>query len=97
MKRFIASLLVLILLFFTLTGCGSTSYKEAEEANGSEGQFSGYFTPVKQWGSGMDSHCYIIYANDTKVMYFYYWDTHRSGITPLYNADGTLQIYEAIS
>jgi hypothetical protein len=97
MKRFITSLLVLTLLFFTLMGCGSTSYKEVEEFNGSEEQFSGYFTTVKQWGGGMNSRCYIIYANDTKVMYFYYWDAYRSGITPLYNADGTLQIYEAIS
>ena len=94
MKRFVTLLLVLTLLCFVLTGCKSTSYEEAN--NESTKDFSGYFTTVKQWGSGMEGYYYILYANDTKVMYLHYSCGYRSGITPLYNTDGTLQIYEAI-
>lgn len=36
----------------------------------------------------------IVYAHDTKVKYFIYTAGRRYGITPLYNADGTLQVYE---
>lgn len=35
----------------------------------------------------------IIYANDTRVIYLICVSGHHFGITPLYNADGTLQIY----
>ena len=45
------------------------------------------------WNDDMGK-CKIIYANDTYVMYFYFDGNYTSGLTPLYNADGTLQIYE---
>lgn len=93
MKRFITLLLVLVLLCSTLTGCKSTSYEEVK-INEFEEDFGGYFTTVKQWGGGMDGNYYILYANDTKVMYLYYSWGYQSGITPLYNVDGSLQVYE---
>ena len=34
------------------------------------------------------------YANDTKVMYYIEYGGSSRMITPLYNADGTLQIYQ---
>lgn len=36
----------------------------------------------------------IVYANDTGVEYMIVQIYRRFGITPLYNADGTLKIYE---
>ena len=45
-------------------------------------------------GLGEVNSYYIVYANDTKVKYFVKWTGYQFGITPLYNADGTLQIYE---
>lgn len=53
----------------------------------------GYFTTIKEWNSYSDKYR-IIYANDTKVLYFVKSSTYTFGITPLYNADGTLQIYD---
>ena len=39
-------------------------------------------------------HIYrIVYANDTKVKYLILSGGNRYGITPLYNSDGTLQVY----
>lgn len=53
---------------------------------------NGYFTVITEWGSVPTYR--IVYANDTKVKYFVFFDGYRGGISPLYNADGTLQIYE---
>lgn len=36
----------------------------------------------------------MVYANDTKVKYLMVNTGYAIGITPLYNADGTLQLYE---
>lgn len=53
----------------------------------------GYFTKINHWAD-VEGNYYIVYANDTKVKYFVYVSAHRLSITPLYNADGTLQIKE---
>lgn len=50
------------------------------------------FTIVKEWGEF--GQYKIVYANDTKVIYLVCINVNNClGITPLYNADGTLQIY----
>lgn len=36
----------------------------------------------------------IVYDKETKVKYYIRCSNYRGGITPLYNADGTLQLYE---
>ena len=92
MKKKIALILVLCAMATILCSC-SSSY---EEANNNPDDFSaGYFTTIKQWGGGFDYPFErIVYANDTGVMYYIFTTTHNGGITPLYNADGTLQIYE---
>ena len=86
MKRIIAILCICLLL----TGCG-TNYEDAE--NVSETIGGGYFTMIKKWDD-VDDRYYIAYANDTRVKYLIWRNGYRGGITPLYNADGSLQIYE---
>lgn len=54
---------------------------------------NGYFSRLTRWEDENATY-YIVYANDTKVKYFMYFGIKRFGITPLYNADGTLQIYD---
>ena len=53
----------------------------------------GYFEQINRW-SDMKGTYYIVYAKDTKVKYFVYKSGYKFGMTPLYNADGTLQIYQ---
>lgn len=91
MKKKLMALFMICLILFSLTGCG----KSYQEAIGSREYIigNGYFTTVKYWGGSARLEYYIVYANDTKVMYFIMGDGYTSGITPLYNADGTLQIY----
>lgn len=87
MRKIIAILCVCLLL----TGCG-TRYEDAEDILKESGE--GYFTKIKEWGDVGEDEYEIVYANDTKVKYLI-WKGYRKGsITPLYNADGSLQVYE---
>lgn len=90
MKK-VLCLLLAICLIFMLVGCGS-SYDEAEKR--SDEFAKGYFTTIKEWGGGTGIDYRLIYANDTKVIYFYMDSGYGKAITPIYNADGTLQLYE---
>ena len=92
MKKF-CLVLIIILMAAILCGC-STSYEEAN-TNPDNYLSKGYFTVIKVWDGGMGFPMeYILYANDTGVMYYVFRTSYGGGITPLYNADGTLQIYE---
>lgn len=90
MKKIIALILILCLMVTMLCSC-STSYENA--VTPTKKDFGSYFSVLKEWNDDMGK-CKIIYANDTYVMYFYFDGSYTSGLTPLYNADGTLQIYE---
>ena len=91
MKKRLLSVALVIMMAVRLTVYGTT-YQEATgqvESNASSDFGNGYFTVIVKW-----SEYQIVYANDTKVKYFIKESNYHFGITPLYNADGTLQIYE---
>lgn len=91
MKKIIA-LFITVILLISLCACSST-YQEADTEIQSFRE--GYFTVIKSWGDSFEyGSSYIAYANDTKVMYYIEWSTHGRAITPLYNADGTIQVYQ---
>ena len=93
MKKKIALILVLCIMTAMLCGCSSSYEEPCTDPNITFG--NGYFTVIKWWDGGIDFPTeYILYANDTRVMYYAFRTSHAGGITPLYNADGTLQIYE---
>lgn len=91
MKKRIVVFLVAAVTATLLTGCGTPYSKANETLNQSFG--NGYFTTVKTWND--ENYKYqMMYANDTKVMYLIgYTGSYRFGITPLFNPDGTLQVY----
>jgi len=99
MKRKILAILCCCLLAFSVAGCSSpVSYQEATNTADSDTSVAnGYFTLITKWNDG---YCIykIVYANDTKVKYLIAYNTSPQqgayGITPLYNVDGSLQIYE---
>ena len=86
MRKIIAILCVCLLL----TGCG-TRFGDAEDTSKETG--GEYFTTIKEWGD-MNIKYEIVYANDTGVKYLIFQTYYKGGITPLYNADGSLQVYE---
>lgn len=90
MKK-ITLILVLCAMATMLCSC-SSSYENATTITNKD--FSGYFSVLKEWKDSYMGECKILYANDTCVMYFYFDGSYTGGITPLYNGDGTLQIYE---
>lgn len=90
MKKKIILVLVLCIMTAMLCGC-SASYENA--ATPTDKDYGGYFSVLKEWHDSM-GNCKILYADDTHVMYFYFDGSYTGGITPIYNADGTLQIWE---
>lgn len=91
-KKFLAVILS-SMLALSCVGCGATYQEATGQISASNDDFAnGYFTVITEWGSVPTYR--IVYANDTKVKYFVFFDGYRGGISPLYNEDGTLQIYE---
>ena len=76
-----------------LSAAGCTSYQQAVNMPDKGTSFcGGYFTLLTKWEDAKGWY-YVVYANDTKVKYLVTYGDSSSGITPLYNADGTLQVY----
>ncbi len=88
MKRLIALIFVCLLL----AGCETTNYEDAKNVTAYT-TCGGYFTVIAEWGDIADTYM-LVYANDTKVKYLIWRGTQKGDITPLYNADGSLQVYE---
>ena len=95
MKKRLLIVALAVVMVVCLAGCGTT-YQEAtgQKESRTSGDFgNGYFTKITEWEDAYSNY-YIVYANDTKVKYLVMSAQTRSGITPLYNTDGTFQIYE---
>lgn len=68
----------------SISGC-----ETARDEYGNE-YYDDYFVELK-----CDTHYRIVYDKNTKVKYYILKkNDHESGITPLYNADGSFQIYK---
>lgn len=90
MKKKFLGLFLSSIVCFNCAACG-VSYDEAVTSTPDiKSTIAGnYFTVITTFGDMYGTY-QIVYANDTKVKYLRF----RAGsITPLYNADGSLQIY----
>lgn len=87
---------VLLIVFYFLIMMPTRSQAENEKTTHDD-YANGYFTVIAEWHEDFKTYR-IVYANDTKVKYFISsfdsWNARSNAITPLYNIDGTLQIYE---
>ena len=94
MKKKIALILVLCFATVMLYGCSNSPTTESFRSNDS----NDYFITIEDCGDyimdGWSVSLYIAYARDTHVKYLIGIGIKKSMITPLYNADGTLQIWE---
>jgi hypothetical protein len=94
LKKKIFLAIILASSFIALTACEPSNYKDAK--NIQEDYAGGYFVAIKEWKDYRMGYKYkIVYAKDTNVKYMVVHGDYVSGITPLYNADGTLQIYKS--
>lgn len=95
MKKKLLAILISCMLVLSCVGCGTTYQEVTDKSSTSDSFAEGVFTVISEWGGGISSGKYkIVYANDTKVKYFLFYEGDAGGISPLYNADGTLQIYD---
>ncbi len=92
MKKKILATIAVGLICVSAAGCGKL-YQELIDSNkvNETTMTDRYFTEIAEYGGGIYT---IVYANDTKVKYLIFESYYKFGITPLYNADGTLQIYD---
>ena len=84
--------ILLVLMFILITGltaCGTTTttYEDNEKI------FCNQFVIVEKQ-QHIDEHLYIVYDKDTKVMYYVYSRGSKGGISPIYNADGSVKVYD---
>ena len=90
MKKKILLLTASVILSMGLAGCASNSASKPLSCLAND------FTVVeeKESNSLLGAYGQIIYDNETKVEYLIIYDGYRCGITPIYNADGTVKVYQ---
>lgn len=81
-----------LVICISCCACGKTYQEAVNQSDTNESICNGYFTVITEWGENRTYR--IVYANDTKVKYFVEDGSYSFSITPLYNTDGTLQVYE---
>lgn len=78
-------LAVTLIVMLSVTSC-------TDSAKGDTAKVENYIDMVEVC-STMSEH--IFYDNNTGVMYYQYsWGRSDCGLTPIYNTDGSLKIYE---
>jgi uncharacterized protein YceK len=89
MKRALLVLMMAVLL----TGCKTTVTEDVDNAC-YQNAFN-QFVVVEERRSADCGTLSIMYDKDTKVMY-YMWDgnSYTGGFTPIYNADGSVKVYD---
>lgn len=97
MKKKIVMIIALCLTML-LVGCSdknetSDANKQSENKNYYENK--NYLIHISTETIGVNVHISYLYDKETKVMYMIVY-SYKEGlsITPLYNADGTLRLYE---
>lgn len=95
MKKKLLILTLCLSLGLSVTGCGKTYDEAVQEQTEDDVKYcmGDYFVIETEWCDN-DGTYKIVHAKDTGVKYILALSGHRCGITALYNADGTLQVYE---
>lgn len=90
MKQKLAAILVVIMMCMSLTACGG-GYKDIDVKESPIG--NKYFDLVYIY-EDKTAGTHVGYNRNTGVMYFIYITGYKCSITPIYNADGSLKLYE---
>lgn len=86
MKK-IALIITTLVTVLVMTGC-----EVPTEAKDNTSKVEDYINMIRVCSNADEQ---IFYDNNTGVMYYqYYWSRCCCGLTPIYNTDGTLKIYE---
>lgn len=89
MKKKILAVALGLTLCFGMTGCtkGDIEPESSYFANK-------YIDLVTIYKDDVCNNTEVLYDKNTKVMYFVRWGDYQFGITPIYNSDGTVKLYD---
>ena len=91
-KILLTIILCLLLTAFSFTACENSTANTTDGNNSTSDSTNRMFTIIPSAGTGA---FYIVYDNETKVMYAVSnGDYNRGVLTMLVNADGTPKLYE---
>ena len=85
--KLVAVICALALTLSVLTSCGDS--KDAKPRV----YWDQFVVVESRFDDSIPSYLYIVYDKDTQVMYYITSGDYRSGITPIYKADGTIKVY----
>lgn len=88
MKKKILVVLLGLTLGFGLTGCDKGDIEP--ESSNLGNKYIDLVTIYKDDNCGTE----VLYDKNTKVMYFVKYTGYQFGITPIYNSDGTVKLYD---
>lgn len=79
--------IIALSICFGITGC-----TKGEDIESAEYDFGNKYFPLVIIYE--DDRSYIVYDKNTNVMYCIFQNYDKFGITPIYNSDGTIKLYE---
>ena len=90
MKKKIIIFITCLLLILSFAGCKVTTTKYSDDGHCVYSRF----VVVEKSENPISGTTFVVYDEDTKVMYYIIDNYHQCGITPIYNSDGTIKIYK---
>ena len=88
MKKKIFAVVLGLALCFGMIGCTKGDIEPENSDLGNK--YIDLITIYKDDGHNTE----VLYDKNTKVMYFSKWTGYQFGITPIYNSDGTVKLYD---
>lgn len=89
----IAMLTIILIMAVCLVACGNTQTQDSY-SHGFSIQGTTLVCIGTSRGKTLNSLYELYYDKDTKVMYMFVKSGYGAGLTPMYNADGTLKLYK---
>ena len=87
MKKKLLAFIVACMMCLSLIGCTATHNTENHDT------LFDQFVVIDKVTDFEYGSFYVTYDKDTMVEYYIILSGHRAGISPVYNADGTLKFY----
>ena len=88
MKKKILAVALVLTLCLGMTGCTKGDIEPESSIIGNK-----YIDLVTIYRDN-DNNTEVAYDKNTKVMYFFEQNGYHFGITPIYNSDGTVKLYD---
>ena len=88
MKKKILAVALVLTLSFGMTGCTKGDIELESSC------FANKYIDLVTIYKDNNHYTEVLYDKNTKVMYFAKWTTYQFGITPIYNSDGTVKLYD---